>query len=126
MEKHIKQWKELTNKITESWIREYFEIEKDETIYFDWVDIGGVFSFADYWFSFYDVLECYRLYISKKDLFNWYDWCMDNHSVKLSLSQYVLSPQERLEQEEKHLLELEQRVKSAEKEFKEAIKRYGK
>jgi len=123
---NISKWKNLTNEITENWIRDYFEIEEDEQVYFDWVadDTGTIFSFADYWFDFNTVLKCYELGISKEQLFVWYDFCLSNQSVNISLARFILSPEERKEAEEKHLEELKQRAEWAEKEFKQALEKY--
>ena len=120
----IVKWQNLTNEITEQWIRDYFGVDEEEEVDFDWVSVGGVFSFADYWFDFQTVLDCYELKIKQEQLFQWYDFCLDNHSVNISLAKYILSPQERKEQEEKHLAELRERVKSAEKELKKALEQY--
>ena len=126
IENKISGWKNLTSDITENWIREYFDWSEDEEVYFEWVndDVGGVFNFSDYWFSFDNVLDCYKHNISKEDLMRWYDWCLFNQSVHISLAKFILSPQERKEAEEKHLAELKERVESAEKEFKKAIEDY--
>jgi hypothetical protein len=69
-------------------------------------------------------LACYKLDVTEEQLLNWYYFCLDNHSVNISLAKFILSPKERKEQEEKHLSELKERVKSAEKEFKKALQRY--
>lgn len=126
IENKIAKWKNLTSDITEKWIREYFDWSEDEEVQFDWVndDVGGVFNFSDYWFSFDNVLDCYKHNISKEDLMKWYYFCLENHSVHISLAKFILSPQERKEAEEKHLKELKERVESAEKEFKKAIEEY--
>jgi hypothetical protein len=128
MKDKILKWQRLTNEITENWIRDYFEIEEDEEIYFDWVanDTGTIFNFADYWFDFNTVLKCYELDITREQLLNWYNFCLDNHSVNISLARFILSPEERKQAEEKHLAELKERVKSAEKTLKEALGHYEK
>ena len=97
--KDIDSWQRLTHKITEQWIRDYFEIEKEEEIEIDWVvnDIGGVFSFADYYFDFNTVLKCYELDIAKEQLFEWYSYCLENQHINISLVKYILSPEERKE-----------------------------
>ena len=59
-------------------------------------------------------------------MFLWYDWCLSNPFVNISLAKYILSPKERKEQEEKHLAELKDRMELAEKEFNEAMKEYEK
>lgn len=99
---NIAKWINLTNEITEQWLRDYFEIQEDEEIYFDWVanDVGTIFEFADYFFDFNTVLKCYELEISKEQLFQWYDFCLSNHSVNISLAKFILSPKERKEAEE--------------------------
>ena len=126
IENKISGWKNLTSDITEYWIREYFDWSEDEEVYFDWVsdEPGGVFNFSDYWFSFDNVLDCYKHNISKEDLTKWYDWCLSNQSVHISLAKYILSPKEKKEAEEKHLTELKERVEIAEKEFQKAIEEY--
>ena len=123
MKDKILKWQRLTNEITENWIRDYFEIEEYEEIYFDWVanDTGTIFNFADYWFDFNTVLKFYELDITREQLFAWYNFRLDNHSVNISLARFILSPEERKQAEEKHLAELKERVKSAEKTLKEAI-----
>lgn len=123
---NIAKWQNLTNEITENWIRDYFEIEEDEQIYFDWVanDTGTIFNFADYWFDFNTVLKCYELGITKEQLFGWYDFCMENNSVNISLAKFILSPEERKEAEKKYLMELKDRVDSAEETFKKALEEY--
>ena len=129
MEDRILEWNRLTNSITEDWIAEYFELDEEERAYsidYSWVanEIGGVFNYADYSFNFSDVLTCYNLDITFEQLITWYDFCLENHSVNISLAQYILSPQERKEQEEKHLAELKERVDLVEKEFKKAMKEF--
>lgn len=123
---NIAKWENLTNEITEQWIRDYFEIEEDETVYFDWVanDFGGVFEFADYFFDFNTVLKCYELDITKEQLFQWYDFCLSNHSVNISLAKYILSPQERKEQEKIALEESKAILKFAQEEFNKVLRKY--
>ena len=126
MKSLISKWGNLTNEITENWIKEYFELEEDESVDFYWVadDIGTIFEFADYFFNFSNVLDCYKYNISKEKLFLWYDYCLEEQFVNISLAKFILSPQERKEAEEKYLEELRERVKSAEKEFKKALEEY--
>jgi hypothetical protein len=123
MKNNIEQWTSLTDEITRKFLYDYFDdVDPD---YF-WVggDVGGVFNYADYFFGFDTVLACYKLGVTEEQLLNWYYFCLENHSVNISLARYILSPQERKEQEEKHLEELKERVKLAEKTFKEALERY--
>lgn len=124
--KQINKWKLLTEDITDIFIREYFEISDDEEVEFSWVggDTGGVFEFADYYFDFNTVLKCYELNITKEQLFGWYDFCLFNHSVNISLAKYILSPQERKEQEKIALEESKARLKFAQKEFNKALEKY--
>ena len=126
MKSLISKWGNLTNEITENWIKEYFELEEDESVDFYWVadDIGTIFEFADYFFNFSNVLDCYKYNISKEKLFLWYEYCLEEQFVNISLAKFILSPQERKEAEEKYLEELRERVKSAEKEFKKALEEY--
>lgn len=124
--KEVCKWNTLTNKLTKSWIREYFEIPLSEDVEYDWVgsEVGGIFEFADYFFSFADVLNCYKHNVTKHQLFNWYNWCLDNRSVNISLAKFILSPEERYLKEQIYLAELKDRAESAEKEFKTALERY--
>ena len=123
MEDKIKDWKYLTNKIVEDWTRQYFEIPDYDYVYFDWVQIGEVFNFADYWFSFSTVLECYELDIKKEQLFEWYDASLLQQS-NLSLSDFILSPEKKLKKEQEYLDKLKENLKFAEKEFKKALNEY--
>lgn len=129
MKNKILEWKKLTNQITEQWITEYFQLSEEEVasgIDYYWVadDVGTIFEFADYFFDFNTVLKCYELDISKENLFLWYDFCLSNHSVNISLAKFILSPEDKKEAEEKHLEELKNRVKSAEKTLKQALDKY--
>lgn len=92
----IKQWQKLSNQITETWIRNYFEIEKDEELDYYWVaeDVGSILCFADYYINFNDILKCFTLNISREQFFNWYHYCLENQYVNISLSKYVL-PEEK-------------------------------
>jgi len=130
MKNKILEWQKLTNSITENWIREYFELSKEDVasgIDYFWVsdDVGSIFEFADMWFNFSDILDCYKYNISREQLFGWYDFCLSNQFVNISLARFILSPQEKREQEEKQLAQLKERVELAEKEFKEAMERYN-
>ena len=129
MKNKILKWQRLTHKITEQWIAEYFELSEEDSasgIDYFWVgdEVGGILNYGDYFFNFSDILTCYKLKITIEQLINWYDFCLENQSVHISLAKYILSPQERKEAEEKHLAELKERVESAEKEFKKAIEDY--
>ena len=121
----ILEWENLTNKLTSRFLYDYFD---DEDPDYWWVsdDIGGVLNYGDYFFSFDTILTCYKLDISFEQFISWYDFCLSNQSVNISLAKYLLSPQERKEAEEKHLKELKNRVELAEKEFKKALDEYGK
>ena len=121
---NIIKWRATTNIIVRQFLIDYFE---DGTPDFWWVsdDIGGVFCYGDYFFSFDVPLKCYELDISKEGLINWYNFCLENQSVNISLAKYILSPKERKEAEEKHLAELKNRVELAEKEFKKALDEYS-
>lgn len=90
MDKDIDNWKILTDRITSNWIKDYFRLTLDDDFSVDWVanDIGGIFSFADYWFDFNTVLKCYELSISRENLFLWYDWNLTNKKVNISLAKY--------------------------------------
>ena len=121
--KDINSWKRLTDKITTTWVKEYFELTSADDSSVDWVadDVGTIFEFADYFFDFNTVLKCYELDISKENLFLWYDFCLSNHSVNISLAKFILSPEDKKKAEEKHLEELKGRVEQAEKKKKKAL-----
>ena len=116
----IVEWKKLSNKITKQFLYDYFD---DLDPYYWWVsdEEGGILCYGDYFISFDTILTCYKLEITFEQFINWYDFCLSNQSVNISLAKYILSPQERKEAEEKHLEELKNRVETAEKEFKKAM-----
>lgn len=118
MNNKIKKWEKLTQEITKQFLLDYFEDDNPD-YYYVANEVGGVFNYGDYWFSFYDVLKCYKLNITKEQLFEWYDFCLENQTVNISLAKYILSPQER----EEHLAELKERVRVAEEEFEKAIEK---
>ena len=120
----ILSWKSLTNKLTEQFLYDYFD---DVNPDYWWVanDVGGVLNYGDYFFSFDTVLTCYKLDISFEQFISWYNFCLENQSVNISLAKYILSPKERKEAEEKYLVELRSRVELAEKEFKKAMDEYS-
>ena len=120
----ITSWEILTNSLVEKFLYDYFD---DVNPDYWWVsdDIGGVFNYGDYFFSFDTILTCYKLDITFEQLINWYDFSLSNQSVNISLAKYILSPKERKEAEEKHLKELKNRVELAEKEFQKAMDEYS-
>ena len=125
MKNKIQDWENLTNEIVAGFIYKYFEIEDDEEIYFDWVQIGEVFQFNDYWFSFSTILECYELNVSKEQLFEWYDKTL-LQEIDLSLSHFILSPEKRLKEEQKYLERLKNNVTFAEQEFQKALEEFNR
>ena len=120
---NIVEWKKLSNKITEQFLYDYFD-DLDPDYWWVSNDVGGILNYGDYFFSFDTILTCYKLDISFEQFISWYDFCLSNQSVNISLAKYLLSPQERREAEEKHLAELKNRVELAEKEFEKAIDEY--
>ena len=122
---NIVEWKKLSNRIVEQFLYHYFD---DLYPYYWWVgdEEGGILCYGDYFISFDTILTCFKLDISFEQFISWYDFCLSNQSVNISLAKYLLSPQERKEAEEKHLKELKNRVELAEKEFKKALDEYGK
>jgi len=123
IQQEIRIWENLTNELTSQFLFDYFD-DNDPYYYYVADDIGGILNYGDYFFNFSDILTCYKLGITEEQLINWYDFCLSNHSVNISLAKYILSPKERKEAEEKHLEELKERVKIAEKEFKKALNQY--
>ena len=122
---NILKWEQKTTEITETFLYDYFD---DVNPSYFWVgeEVGGILNYGDYWFNFSDILTCYKLRITEEQLINWYDFCLGNHSVNISLAKFILSPQERKEAEEKHLEELKDRVRSAEETFNKVLENYGK
>ena len=119
----ILEWENLTNKLTSRFLYDYFDdVDPD----YWWVsnDVGGILNYGDYFINFDTILTCYKLEITFEQLINWYDFCLENQSVNISLAKFILSPKERREAEEKHLTELKERVEMAEKEFQKAIDEY--
>ena len=121
----ITSWEILTNSLVEKFLYDYFD---DVNPDYWWVanDVGGVLNYGDYFISFDTILTCFKLEITFEQFISWYDFCLDNQSVNISLAKYILSPKERKEAEEKHLKELKNRVELAEKEFQKALDEYGK
>jgi hypothetical protein len=128
MSSEIDKWNELTNQITEQWIRLYFDVDAEDEVEYYYIggSIGEVFEFADYFFSFSDVLNCYKHKITKEQLFSWYDWCLENHPVNISLAKFIISPEEKAKKEQKHLDRLKERCIFAEEEFNKALSEYGR
>lgn len=124
--KQILDWERITNEITHTWIKDYFEIEEDDEAGFDWVsdDIGGVFQFADYFFNFQNVLDCYKHDISREQLFSWYEFCLEKEVINISLAKFILNPAEKAKKEKEYLEELRQRVAIAKEEFNKAMEEY--
>ena len=121
----INEWENLTNKITEQFLYDYFD---DNTPEYYWVgdEVGGVLNYGDYFFNFSDILVCYKLEITFEQLINWYDFCLESQKVNISLAKFIVSPEEKLKKEEEYLQELKERIIFAEKEFNMAVNAYGK
>jgi hypothetical protein len=126
MKKKIREWEKITNQITEDWLTEVFELEDNEETDYWWVSdsVGTVFNFGDYWISFDSVLEYYKHNITPEQFKNWYNWSLENQKVNISLARFILSPQEKEEQEKKQIEELRERVELAKKELEKAIEKY--
>lgn len=125
--KLINKWKILTEDIADIFIREYFEIPSNEDVDIEWVsnDIGGVFEFADYFFSFADILECYKHNITREQLFKWYEYCLEEPYINISLSKFILSPEEKAKKELEILEISRKNLIFAQEEFNKAMERYG-
>ena len=119
----ILEWENLTNKLTSRFLYDYFD-DVDPDYWWVGDEEGGILCYGDYFISFDTILTCYKLDISFEQFISWYDFCIENQSVNISLAKYLLSPKERKEAEEKHLAELKERVELAEKEFQKAIDEY--
>jgi hypothetical protein len=128
--KQIEEWRKLTNQITEKWIADYFELDGEDIedgISFDWIgdSVGGIFEFADLFINFSEILDCYKHNITREQFMNWYEYCLDNQFVNISLAKFILSPEEKAQKEAEDLKRLKQNVAFAEKEFKKAMENYG-
>ena len=121
---NIVEWKKLSNKIAEQFLYHYFD-DLDPDYWWVSNDVGGILNYGDYFINFDTILTCYKLEITFEQFISWYDFCLDNQSVNISLAKFILSPKERREAEEKHLTELKKRVEMAEKEFKKALDEYS-
>jgi hypothetical protein len=127
--KQIEEWQKLTNQITEKWIVEYFELDEEDIedgISYNWIgdSVGGIFEFSDMFIGFNDILDCYKHNISKEKFHLWYEYCIENQFVNISLAKFILSPEEKAQKEAEDLKRLKQNVAFAEKEFKKAMKNY--
>lgn len=121
MKEKIKRWVVLTDGIVDQFLRDYFD---DNAPYWDWVSVGGVFNYGDYWFDFNIILDCYRLEVTEMQFMDWYDSSIEQQH-DLSLEDFILSPQKRKQQEEKYLKELKQRVVEAEETLKKAVEEWN-
>ena len=120
MKEKINQWGKITDSIVREFLLNYFD---DNSPYWDWVSLGGVFNYGDYWFDFNVVLDCYRLEVTEIQLLDWYDSSIEQQH-DLSLEDYIKSPEKRKQQEEKYLSDLKQRVVEAEETLKKAMEEY--
>ena len=120
MKEKINQWGKITDSIVREFLLNYFD---DNSPYWDWVSLGGVFNYGDYWFDFNVVLDCYRLEVTYEQLMSWYDSSLEQQH-DLSLEDYIKSPEKRKQQEEKYLSDLKQRVVEAEETLKKAMEEY--
>lgn len=126
MKSLISKWGNLTNEITENWIKEYFELEEDESVDFYWVadDIGTIFEFADYFFNFSNVLDCYKYNISKEKLFLWYEYCLEEQFVNISLAKFILSPEEKAKKEKESLQKSKENLIFTQELFNKEMSKY--
>lgn len=122
MKDSIQQWEELTDTILKNFLSFYFD---DNDPYYFWVgnEIGSVVCYGNFFFNFWDVITCNKLSVSEKKLFEWCDSNLKN-STSISLEDFIMSPKRVKEQQEKHLLELKERVRLAEEEFNKAMEHY--
>jgi hypothetical protein len=125
IESRIVEWKDTTSKITNQFLYDYFD-DVDPDYYWVGDEVGGILNYGDYFFNFSDILTCYKLEITFEQLINWYDFCLSSQKINISLSKFILSPEERLKKEEEYLQELKERVTFAENEFYKALNSYGR
>lgn len=119
----ICSWKDTTNGIVKHFLYHYFD---DNNPLFDWVanEVGGVFCYGDYFFGFDDVITCFELAVTEKQLFDWYDFRV--RGGQINLKTFVTAPEIREQQEKKYIEELKQRVEQSRKELEEAIENFKK
>jgi hypothetical protein len=131
MENEIRDWEKRTNEIVENWLVKMFDLEDEEVDYW-WIadSVGGVFNFGDYFVNFDAVLEYYKHNLKPEDFFSWYDFCLTNQKVNISLAKFIISPQEKKEQLKKQLEQSKERLQQAKEEFEKSLKefeeKYGK
>ena len=114
-------YKQSCNKLVVKWLEDYFDAEDFD---YTWMDrYGSIFEFADYYINFSTILDCYKYNVTKEQFFDWYDQSVEQ-TTDLSLPDFILLPEKREEVRQKHLKELEQRVKTAEKELEKEIEKY--
>ena len=75
MKKELKNWEFATNKLTESFVRKYFDSQADQW----WVadEVGGVFHVNDYFFSLSDMVDFIRHRYSVDHMFEYYDYRLE-------------------------------------------------
>ena len=96
----ILEWENLTNKLTSRFLYDYFD-DLDPDYWWVSDEEGGILCYGDYFISFDTILTCYKLEITFEQFISWYNFCLENQSVNISLAKYILSPKERKEAEEK-------------------------
>ena len=89
---NIVEWKKLSNKIAEQFLYHYFD-DLDPDYWWVSGEEGGILCYGDYYISFDTILTCYKLDISFEQFISWYDFCLSNQAVNISLAKYILSPQ---------------------------------
>ena len=101
---------------------------RSEELSYYWVaeDVGGIFEFADYFISFSNILDCYKHKITLDQFFTWYDYCLENEFINISLAKFILSAADKAKKEKENLKRLEDNVKTAENIFKIALEQYNK
>lgn len=117
----ISSWKETTNNIVKEFLYQYFD---DNSPQFDWVvdEVGGVFCYGDFFFGFNDVITCFELAVTEKQLVDWYNFSA--RGGQINLKNFIIAPEIREQQEKKYIEELRQRVEQSRKELEEAIENF--
>lgn len=126
MKNKIKSWKKLTDDLTCNFLEKYFELEDLQSEDYFWVadDVGGIFSYGDYYFNFSDALYCLENEVKVDRVFAWYDHCLENPNDNINLKYFSMDSEAMKEREEAYIRDLEFKVEMAKKEFEEAIKKY--
>lgn len=72
----LTKWEHATQDLANEFVEYYFDGPVDDSY---WVgqEIGGAYSVADYWFSFWDMVEFMKYHYGKDKMFEYYNYRLD-------------------------------------------------